>query len=307
MGVAVDADVELGGPIVPRLRRPVDHPDAPALDLAHHLHRVARVIGGIAVDDGEGGYVAKLVEDLLILPVSGVPDLVDTLEMAPNLLHQRVQAVSTLGVTNDPESHRHEPDIIRRRRTIGARMVVMAEREFQGGRVRVSRGDITTLEVDAIVNAANQHLAGGGGVDGAIHRAGGPEIMAETRQRFPDGCPTGSAVTTAAGSLPARLVIHAVGPRWEGGGHGEDEQLASAWRAALREAVEHDATSVAFPSLATGIYGFPVRRAAALAMAEVRRALADLPEGRLLEVTVCAFAASDEVVYAEALKALPAD
>ena len=181
----------------------------------------------------------------------------------------------------------------------------MAEREFPGGTVRVSRGDITTLDVDAVVNAANQHLAGGGGVDGAIHRAGGPEIMAETRRRFPDGCPTGSAVTTGAGRLPPRLVIHAVGPRWEGGSHGEDDQLASAWRAALREAVENDATSVAFPSLATGIYGFPVRRAAALAMAEVRRALDALPAGRLLEVTVCAFSLSDEVVYAEALKALP--
>ena len=129
--------------------------------------------------------------------------------------------------------------------------------------------------------------------------------MAETRRRFPDGCPTGSAVTTGAGSLPARLVIHAVGPHWQGGGQGEDEQLASAWRAALREAIEHDATSVAFPSLATGIYGFPVQRAAALALAEVRLALAQLPAGRLLEVTVCAFSASDEAVYADALEALP--
>jgi O-acetyl-ADP-ribose deacetylase (regulator of RNase III) len=182
----------------------------------------------------------------------------------------------------------------------------MAERNFPGGSIRVSRGDITALEVDAVVNAANQHLAGGGGVDGAIHGAGGPEIMAETRRRFPDGCPTGSAVTTAAGRLQARWVIHAVGPRWQGGGHGEDEQLASAWRAALQEAVDHGAGSVAFPSLATGIYGFPVRRAAALAMAEVHRALAALPEGRLIEVTVCAFSASDEVAYSEALEALEA-
>src|ERR1700704_6944169 len=99
-----------------------------------------------------------------------------------------------------------------------------------------------------MVNAANQHLAGGGGVDGAIHRAGGPSLMAELRQRY-DGCPTGSAVITGAGRLPARHVIHAVGPRWRDGDHGEDEQLASAWRSALREAIDHEAASVAFPSL----------------------------------------------------------
>jgi len=185
--------------------------------------------------------------------------------------------------------------------------VVVAERDFRGGRVRVIRGDITILDADAVVNAANQHLAGGGGVDGAIHRAGGPEIIAETRRRFPDGCPTGKAVTTGGGRLPARLVIHAVGPRWHGGDHGEDDQLGSAWRAALREAVEHDATSVAFPSLATGVYGFPVRRAATLAMAEVRRTLAELPAGRQLEVIVCAFSANDEDAYAEALEALAED
>jgi O-acetyl-ADP-ribose deacetylase (regulator of RNase III) len=181
----------------------------------------------------------------------------------------------------------------------------MSERAFRGGTVRVSRGDITTLAVDAIVNAANQFLGGGGGVDGAIHRAGGPEIMAETQRRFPDGCLTGSAVTTSAGQLPARFVIHAVGPRWRGGGQGEDGQLASAWRSALCEAIEHQANSVAFPSLATGIYGFPVQRAAGLAMAEVRRALADLPPGRQLEVTVCAFSEADEAAYAQALEELP--
>jgi O-acetyl-ADP-ribose deacetylase (regulator of RNase III) len=180
----------------------------------------------------------------------------------------------------------------------------MTERDFPGGRVRVTRGDITMLAVDAIVNAANEQLAGGGGVDGAIHRAGGPEIMAETRQLFPEGCPTGSAVTTGGGGLPARLVIHAVGPRWRGGSQGEDEQLASAWRSALREAIDHGATSVAFPSLATGIYGFPVERAAGLALAVVRQALARLPLGSSLEVTVCAFSESDEGVYSRALDEL---
>ena len=181
----------------------------------------------------------------------------------------------------------------------------MRERTFPGGTVRVTRGDITTLAVDAIVNAANQQLAGGGGVDGAIHRAGGPEIMAETGRLYPEGCSTGKAVTTGGGRLLARLVIHAVGPRWRGGGYGEDDQLASAWRSALQEAIDHDATSIAFPSLATGIYGFPVERAAALAMAEMRQGLGRLPEGRSLEVTVCAFSDSDEAVYSRALDELP--
>jgi O-acetyl-ADP-ribose deacetylase len=128
--------------------------------------------------------------------------------------------------------------------------------------------------------------------------------MAETRRLFPEGCPTGSAVTTGGGRLPARLVIHAVGPRWRGGEHGEDEQLASAWRSALEQAVDHGAMSVAFPSLATGIYGFPVERAAALAMAEVRQGLGRLQEGRSLDITVCAFSASDEEVYSRALDEL---
>lgn len=176
------------------------------------------------------------------------------------------------------------------------------ERGLEGGRVRVVRGDITTLDVDAIVNAANQQLAGGGGVDGAVHRAGGPAIMAETQEKFPQGCPTGGAVTTGAGNLRAGWVIHAVGPRWQGGGHGEDELLASAWRSALKEAVEHGAGSVAFPSISTGIYGFPIERAAPLAMSEVVQALSSLPEGTSLEVTVCAFSDADEAVYARALQ-----
>ena len=165
-------------------------------------------------------------------------------------------------------------------------------------------GDITELEVDAIVNAANSQLAGGGGVDGAIHRRGGPEIMRETRAAFPEGCPTGSAVTTSGGDLPAGLVIHAVGPRWRGGDHGEDELMASAWRAALSEAVGHDCTSVAFPSISTGIYGFPIDRAARLAVAEVASALAALPEGRRLEVTICAFSPADAAVYRRVVETL---
>lgn len=177
----------------------------------------------------------------------------------------------------------------------------MNERTLAGGTVRVVQIDITQMEVDAVVNAANSHLAGGGGVDGAIHRRGGPSIMAETRAQFPQGCPTGEAVTTGAGNLPARFVIHAVGPRWNGGGSGEDQLLASAWRSALREAVERECETMAFPSISTGIYGFPIDRAAALGLAEVKHALASLPEGRRLDVTVCAFSETDGDVYRRAL------
>jgi O-acetyl-ADP-ribose deacetylase (regulator of RNase III) len=177
----------------------------------------------------------------------------------------------------------------------------MTERALPGGKIKVIQGDITTLAVDAIVNAANAQLAGGGGVDGAIHRAGGPDIMAETERLHPNGCPTGGAVTTGAGRLPAKWVIHAVGPRWRGGSDGEDEMLASAWRSALAEAIAHDAASVAFPSLATGIYGFPVDRAAALALAEVGAALESLPAGQSLEVVVCAFSDEDAFAYETAL------
>jgi O-acetyl-ADP-ribose deacetylase (regulator of RNase III) len=130
-------------------------------------------------------------------------------------------------------------------------------------------GDITRQTTAAIVNAANSQLAGGGGVDGAIHRAGGPTIMAETRQRYPQGCPTGAAVITGAGQLPARYVIHAVGPIWHGGQHREAEQLASAYEKSLALAVAHQCQSVAFPSLSTGAYGYPVALAAQTALSTV--------------------------------------
>ena len=130
-------------------------------------------------------------------------------------------------------------------------------------------GDITRQTTDAIVNAANSQLAGGGGVDGAIHRAGGRAIMAETRQRYPQGCPTGDAVITGAGQLPARYVIHAVGPIWHGGQQREAEQLASAYQKSLTVAVAHQCHSVAFPSLSTGAYGYPVALAAHTALTTV--------------------------------------
>ena len=131
-------------------------------------------------------------------------------------------------------------------------------------------GDIAEQRVDAIVNAANSQLAGGGGVDGAIHRRGGPAIMAETARRYPQGCPTGSAVISSAGNLPARYVIHAVGPRWRGGSAGEAELLASAYRTALALAGEHECKSVALPALSCGVYGYPVDQASRIAIATTR-------------------------------------
>ncbi len=143
------------------------------------------------------------------------------------------------------------------------------QRNVNGAVVRLVEGDITRQEVDAIVNAANSRLAGGGGVDGAIHRRGGPAIMEETRRKYPQGCPTGSAVITGAGNLPARWVIHAVGPVYRDGRHGESEQLASAYRRSLELAREHQCRSVAFPSLSTGAYRYPLEQAAQVALQTV--------------------------------------
>jgi O-acetyl-ADP-ribose deacetylase (regulator of RNase III) len=130
-------------------------------------------------------------------------------------------------------------------------------------RIELVQGDITQQHVDAIVNAANSQLAGGGGVDGAIHRAGGPEIMQETTEKYPEGCPTGSAVASGAGQLPVKYLLHAVGPVWKGGRQGEAELLASACRACLKLAVELNCSSIAFPALSAGAYGYPVDLAAA--------------------------------------------
>jgi O-acetyl-ADP-ribose deacetylase len=141
--------------------------------------------------------------------------------------------------------------------------------DISGCRLELHQGDITAQQVDAIVNAANSRLAGGGGVDGAIHRRGGPSIMAETDARYPDGCATGSAVISGAGTLPARYVIHAVGPVWRGGQRNEAELLASAYRRALELAVEHECRSIALPALSTGAYGYPMDQGARVALKTV--------------------------------------
>lgn len=143
-------------------------------------------------------------------------------------------------------------------------------------RLRVVQGDITKLSVTAIVNAANSSLLGGGGVDGAIHRAAGPALLAECRviRARQGGCKTGEAVITGAGQLPARYVIHTVGPRWNGGHRGEPELLASCYRHSLRLAAEAQAESVAFPGISTGIYGYPKAEAAVVAGREIRQWLA---------------------------------
>jgi O-acetyl-ADP-ribose deacetylase (regulator of RNase III) len=145
--------------------------------------------------------------------------------------------------------------------------------------IDVVLGDLTQQEVDAIVNAANPTLLGGGGVDGAIHRAGGPAILAECRTL--GGCEPGDAKATGGGDLPARYVFHAVGPIWHGGDAGEPELLASVHRRAIELAAEHDCRSVAFPAISTGAYGYPVELAAPVAVAATEEALAAHPEVEL--------------------------
>ncbi|HYC56160.1 MAG TPA: O-acetyl-ADP-ribose deacetylase [Candidatus Binatia bacterium] len=165
-------------------------------------------------------------------------------------------------------------------------------------RITFVHGDITQQQVDVIVNAANQALLGGGGVDGAIHRVGGPEIMAQCERIRAEmgGCPPGSAVETTAGRLPARAVIHTVGPVWHGGADGEPELLASCYRRSLALAAEHGYRTIAFPSISTGVYGYPVRQAAAVAVSAIQDELREHPDA-FDEIRMVLFSESDLAVY----------
>lgn len=172
-----------------------------------------------------------------------------------------------------------------------------------GTRFELVTGDITTLDVDVIVNAANRTLLGGGGVDGAIHRAAGPELLAECRTL--GGAETGEVKMTGGYDLGARFVAHAVGPIWRGGARGEDERLASCYREALRLATHEGLESVAFPSISTGAYGFPIKRASRIALATVRDAVPD--EGPPSRVVFCCFTDRDAAAYREAAEELGVD
>lgn len=171
--------------------------------------------------------------------------------------------------------------------------------------IRLVQGDITRIAADAIVNAANEALRGGGGVDGAIHRAGGPTVMADLERRYGPRrhCPTGSAVVSSAGDLPAQYVIHAVGPIWRGGTSGEPELLASAYSTSLDLARDHGCRTVTAPAISTGVYGYPILRAAPVALRAVADWMAATP-GSMDQVTFVLYSAPSLEVFEQALAEL---
>jgi O-acetyl-ADP-ribose deacetylase (regulator of RNase III) len=174
------------------------------------------------------------------------------------------------------------------------------EIDFPNGKtLRLVIGDITKIQVDAIVNAANSGLRGGGGVDGAIHRAGGPAIMSELAEirASSGGCPPGSAVVTGAGALPAHYVFHAVGPIYQDGLRGEAEHLANCYRKCLELAEQHGVHTIAFPAISTGVYGYPIEEAAGIALETIASRLTD-PECRVRDVLIVLFDQSAYAVHA---------
>jgi O-acetyl-ADP-ribose deacetylase (regulator of RNase III) len=179
----------------------------------------------------------------------------------------------------------------------------MQELHIGTSRIELLHGDITDQDTDAIVNAANSGLRGGGGVDGAIHRAGGPAILAACRQL--GGCPTGDAKLTTGGALKAKWVIHAVGPVYRDGRHGEAELLASAYRRSVEVADQHHAATLAFPSISTGAYGYPVPEAARIALRTVAATLPSHP--RIGRVRFVLFSTTDLAIYEGALTELGAE
>lgn len=169
-----------------------------------------------------------------------------------------------------------------------------------GRRITLLEGDITKVAADAVVNAANASLAGGGGVDGAIHRAAGPEVMQELRQ-YKLGCPTGNAVATGAGRLQAKYIFHAVGPIYLDGDQGEPAELASAYQSCLQLADERDVETISFPAISTGVYGYPIKDAARIALREVKDHLAK-PETKLRHAIFVLYGKSAFDTYAALLK-----
>jgi O-acetyl-ADP-ribose deacetylase (regulator of RNase III) len=176
--------------------------------------------------------------------------------------------------------------------------------EYLDGRLIVETGDITAVDADAVVNAANSSLMGGGGVDGAIHRRGGSQILQECKEirnhQYPDGLPAGKAVITGGGKLPANHVIHTVGPVWHGGNQGEDETLANAYANSLSLAAESGLKSVAFPAISTGVYGFPKQRAAVIAFKTIKQFLSQNNMPRTVRLVF--FSDGDTNAFVEALR-----